>query len=395
MSGGDMAQRKKSVAYVLNGSAPSFRNRLFMASLKNLGYEPILIVRHQTEGAVESIKKSNSQGVTVYTLSSSSGKGAGKRHGRLLRKVLAGLEHSLERLYLTHLSQLRAFAFSGRRKYKLAYDATETSLPALDIKLRPLSIIAERMLEMLERRFVRMAKVDTLTLSGARAAGLSQFRKACSNSSVVQTMPAMAQSAREEDLQEARKKIGNKRVVAALGGLRSTGELEYALEVAKNVIEAYGDVLFLFFGETSADNKVLKNMVASRNLEGRVHFLGEMPYRKMMSYLESSHVGLALDTGSGITVTTGDKSMRMFSYMQAGLPIVGPAFCQGGAVAREAGCGLFVDTSSPVEVAGSVAYLLTNPDKASEHGQRGRKAFRGRYNWDMERQNLISLFGEA
>lgn len=390
-----MAQRKKNVAYLLNDAAPSFRNRLFMASLKNLGHEPLVIAWSQAEGSGESVRKSERQGLTVYTINTKPGKGAGRAYRKLLKQALSSMEHGLETVYLTHISHLRFFAFSGKKKYRLAYDATEAGLPEVKVNFQPLRVLVGNVLELLERRLLKMAGVETVTLSGSRAGSLPLVKKVCANSSVVQTVPALSQCAAENDSMRAREKIGKNRVVAAVGDMSGSREIEYALEVAGNVADAYGDVLFLFFGRTSVDKKSLKRIIEKSNLEGRVHFLGEMPYRKMMSWLENSHVGLALDSGTGAFGTTGDRSMRMFSYMQAGLPVVGAAYCAGGAVARDAGCGLFVDTSSPVEVAGSVAYLLTHPEKAREHGQRGLKAFRGKYNWDMERKNLISLFGDA
>jgi len=393
MKGQSYAQRKWSIPFILNDRVPTFRNRLFISSLRNLGYSPIMIIMEQSVGARDAINKSETQGMTVFTLTTESGKGAARRLRKLLRKVLFRIEHAVETIYITSLSHLRFFALFHRKRIKLAYDATEGSLLYFHFKFKPLEGFMHSLMEILERKLVKVAKVDKLTLSGARAQSLPAFQKVCASTSVVHTVPALAQSASDEDRLAAGMKIGSKRVVAALGMLAGAEELEYALEVAGNVVAAYMDVLFIFFGRTSVDQNTLKRMINSRNLETSVFFLQDLPYRKMMAYLENASVGLALESGTGSIGAAGDKSMRMFSYMQAGLPIVGSAFCSGSTVAREAGCGMFVDTSSPVEVASSVAYLLTNPDKAREQGQKGLKAFRSRYNWESERQNFIGLFG--
>lgn len=37
-------------------------------------------------------------------------------------------------------------------------------------------------------------------------------------------------------------------------------------------------------------------------------------------------------------------------------------------------------------------FLIENPDKARQMGERGRKAFEQKYNWDMEKRKLLDVY---
>lgn len=382
--------RKKRIAFVLNDRVPTFRNRMFISTLRNMGHEVTVLVKELTGDAGDKAVRGESQGMKLITLKVNDGKDSAKRHGKLLKQTLRNIQAGTDIVYLTHMSHIRPFIFKRPRNVRFVYDATDSSVPAPGIKARPVAMVAGRVMEYLERRFIRMAKVDAVTPSAARSGEIDAFQKVCDNSAVVRTVPAISQSASDGDRQAAGRKIGTRRVVAIVGGLADAEELDYALTVADNVIDAYKDVLFMCFGRPYIDKATLKRMLEKRNIEGNVFFL-DLPYRKMMAYLENARVGLALALGTG-NGTTSERSMNMFSYMQAALPVVGPAQCTGGATARKAGCGMFVDTTNPVEVAGAVAYMLTNPGEAKKLGGKGRKAFLRDYNWESEKEQLANIF---
>lgn len=391
MDGGkSVSVRKKRIAFVLNDKVPSFRNRMFMNSLKHMGHEVTVLIKELSGDDKDRAVRGEVQGMKLITLRVREGKDSAKRYAKLVKQTLRNIQAGTDIVYLTHMSQIKPFIFKKPKKLKFVYDATESSFPVPSIKSRPVAMVAGRVMEALERRFLKMAKVDVVTPSAARSGELGSFQKICAHCAVVRTVPAISQSASDGERLEAAKKIGKRRVVATIGGLSGPDELDYALAVADNVMDAYKDVLFMFFGKPYADKATLKQMLQKRHMDGNVFFL-DLPYKKMMAYLENARVGLALDLGMG-NGTTSQKSMSMFSYMQAALPVVGPAMCAGGTTAREAGCGMFVDTTSPVEVAGAVAYMLTNPAESKKLGLKGRKAFMSTHNWEAEKQKLAEVF---
>jgi glycosyltransferase involved in cell wall biosynthesis len=59
---------------------------------------------------------------------------------------------------------------------------------------------------------------------------------------------------------------------------------------------------------------------------------------------------------------------------------------------EEAQCGLLVDPLNPKAIAEAIQWLLEHPAEAEGMGERGQKAVRERYKWDMEAKNLLTLY---
>jgi len=75
---------------------------------------------------------------------------------------------------------------------------------------------------------------------------------------------------------------------------------------------------------------------------------------------------------------------KFFAYMQAGIPIVGPMLGEVGKAVEIADCGILVDTKRADIVAGSIDYILDDPQEAWRLGRNGRLTFENRFNWEVE-----------
>ena len=181
-------------------------------------------------------------------------------------------------------------------------------------------------------------------------------------------------------------------MVAALGDFSNWDDLSHVIEIAANVISCYDDVAFLFIGKTGLERSTLNETLASNDIKGRAIFLEGLSYGKMMAYLENSHVGLVLYSHAPEAKNSfDDLSMRIFSLMQAGLPIVASSESESSAVIKLSGCGLLVDTTSSVEIASAISYMLTSPDKAKLSGEKGLSAFKNSYCWKKEQEKLTAI----
>jgi glycosyltransferase involved in cell wall biosynthesis len=86
------------------------------------------------------------------------------------------------------------------------------------------------------------------------------------------------------------------------------------------------------------------------------------------------------------------RSNKLFEYMAAGLPVVGPDFPAWRALINAVGCGLVVDPTRPEAIADAIAQLLASPAEAEAMGLRGRQAVLAEFNWETEFQRLLHLY---
>lgn len=135
-------------------------------------------------------------------------------------------------------------------------------------------------------------------------------------------------------------------------------------------------------------------MAEARRLgvEDRITVLDRVPYEQMFDFLSLGHVGLMLYQ-PGILNHTYAFPMKLYDYMWAGLPSIGPDFAiEVEPVIREVGCGICIDTSDSRALAKALDTLAADPDSARTMGQRGREAVLAKYNWEAEARKLVAIY---
>lgn len=179
-------------------------------------------------------------------------------------------------------------------------------------------------------------------------------------------------------------------VVATVGGLGKEKGLKVSLDTASIVQQKYPDVLFVFIGWVTDGSDELADLIQRRGLERNVRFLDSMPYRSMLAHLHYANVGLALYQNEWHYGLAGTgQGRRFFSYMLAGLPIIGPVFGQIGRSVTMADCGVLVDTGSAHDVACAVMSFLDDPEYARRTEANGRRAFAERFNWEAAKGDFL------
>lgn len=84
---------------------------------------------------------------------------------------------------------------------------------------------------------------------------------------------------------------------------------------------------------------------------------------------------------------------KLFEYMLAGLPVVGPDFAvEVVDVVRQYDCGILIDSSRPQEIAAALRKLRSNPEARRAMGRRGRQAVLETLNWESEVGHLYNLY---
>ena len=124
----------------------------------------------------------------------------------------------------------------------------------------------------------------------------------------------------------------------------------------------------------------------------RVTLLGRVPYEMIFQFLVWADCGLMLYQ-PGIQNHIFAFPMKMYDYMQAGLPLVGPDFAvEVAPVFIKNGCGILIDTSSATQLASALRRLLLSPPTRQRMGAASRHAAQTEFTWESQEKNLLAAY---
>lgn len=171
--------------------------------------------------------------------------------------------------------------------------------------------------------------------------------------------------------------------VCYLGGITEIRGLFEMLDAVEG-----SDVKLVLAGEYETEE--LKRRAEAHPGYGNVEykgFLGRQEVRKMLAEVKAGLVTL-----QPIPKYLTALPVKMFEYMIAEVPVIASNFPYWSDIVDDAACGVCVDPMNPDEIRGAIEYILKNPDIAREMGQNGRKKVLEKYNWDIEKEKLFTLY---
>lgn len=127
-----------------------------------------------------------------------------------------------------------------------------------------------------------------------------------------------------------------------------------------------------------------------RSLDGWKYtsYLGALEPRDVYSFLKTADIGISTQYPVGNFITA--LPLKFFEYMACSLPMVISPFPLWREMFGQ--CSLFADPFNPEEIARQLAFLLDNPQKARKLGQKGHRMVAEKYNWNLERKELLGLY---
>jgi glycosyltransferase involved in cell wall biosynthesis len=154
------------------------------------------------------------------------------------------------------------------------------------------------------------------------------------------------------------------------------------------------DVRALCLGKVAEGVETLMTEARRLRVDSRITIKERVPYDQMFDYLSMSDVGLMLYQ-PGIMNHVFAFPMKLYDYMWAGLPCIGPSFAvEAEPVMRSERCGICIDTADPRELAQALDRLAWDRQEAREMGARGRDAVRACYNWEAQAHRLVEIYNE-
>ncbi len=137
--------------------------------------------------------------------------------------------------------------------------------------------------------------------------------------------------------------------------------------------------------DSLTDEKLRK--VLSDDQQQCIDLRDPVPYLEMSQILADCDLGVLMYPRSfGVSGLPN----RLFEYMSIGLPMIGPDYGREvRKIVEQERCGILVDCERPDAVAAAIIRLAEHPEEMKEMGERGRRAFLERYNWETEVRPLL------
>jgi len=160
----------------------------------------------------------------------------------------------------------------------------------------------------------------------------------------------------------------------------------------KEMIEALSlwdrSIALAIFGHgEAAFGQELRTVAQRLGVEGRLHWGGRVSNEELKNYTGSADLGLVFYQDMNLN-TKYCAPNKLFEYMREGLPVVGSENPLLKEVIEGEGIGLCVPPE-PSAIAGAVNKILLDPDLKMKMGQRSRRAFLTKYNYNAQASPLV------
>lgn len=152
------------------------------------------------------------------------------------------------------------------------------------------------------------------------------------------------------------------------------------------------DVLVLLIGTwfPPALKEEMQTYIRKNELQPNIVFKDAVPYDKIADFYRQSKIGL----GIFLPIRTHEiiLQIKIFEYMNFGLPIVGSNFGHIHRIVQQHGCGISVDPENPEAIAEALLTLLYDEQQYVQMSNNARAAAQENYRWETMEKKLTTLY---
>jgi len=175
----------------------------------------------------------------------------------------------------------------------------------------------------------------------------------------------------------------DKKIILSVSHLIKTKGIDLNLKAISRLKEKYPTIHYLIIGEGKARKK-LEKIVKNLNLQDKVEFLGQLPHNKVMEYMSICDIFSLPSWKEGFGVV-------YIEAMAHKKPVIA---CEGEGpedFIKDKKTGLLVKPKDVGSLAEAIDFLLSNPERAKEIGERAKKLVLENYTWERIAGRLMIL----
>jgi len=188
------------------------------------------------------------------------------------------------------------------------------------------------------------------------------------------------------DLRKYYKINKNQKIIMFLGTPRKhkgLSELVEAISLIKN-----NNIILYLVGMDEKRYSIDLKKYAEKKLSGRFKAYGIQPFSKIPEFL--SLADIVVIPQQKTYFTSGQVPAKVFDAMAMAKPIIATNVSDLPKILN--GCGLITEPGNPVDLSKSINYLLSNPEKTAQLGQKAREKFLSEYSWKKMAEILFNIF---
>ena len=178
----------------------------------------------------------------------------------------------------------------------------------------------------------------------------------------------------------------NKKIILSVSSLIKRKAIDFNLKAISILKKSYPNIEYLIIGE-GEEKRNLEKLVKDLNLQENVKFLGQLSHLKVMEYMSICDIFCLPSWNEAFGIVYAEA-------MANGKPVIG---CE------EEGCedfiknvetGILVKPRSVDSLVEAIDFLLSNPEKAKEMGERARRLVLGNYTLEKITQKLVETYNQ-
>jgi len=246
-----------------------------------------------------------------------------------------------------------------------------------------------RVLRTLERVTYATADVVVATNESYRCVAIGRGGKHRDKVFVVRNGPPLAYQPFEPDPELTRRA---KHLIGYVGTIGPQDGVDYWLRAIREMVVTLHrrDFLAIIIGDGDAFRGV-KSLARELDIDHYVCFTGRLPEIEARKCLSAVHVCVQPDPQSPLN----DKSTmnKLMEYMALGKPTVAFDLVETRFSAGDA--AIYAKPNDELEFAKCVSWLLDNPDKGREMGQRGRDRVANELAWEYSVPELLRAYSQG
>jgi len=136
--------------------------------------------------------------------------------------------------------------------------------------------------------------------------------------------------------------------------------------------------------------RAIREGIENRGLNGQVELSGRIPHSQVPAWIRSGRIGLV--TLPPIAKFMKNIPSKIFEYWACGLPVIASDLPPIRQFLSHRENGLLFDSSSSIDLARNIRWLMERPDQGKEMGLRGSHQVYTSWNNDRQNDTLISFY---
>jgi glycosyltransferase involved in cell wall biosynthesis len=300
-----------------------------------------------------------------------------------LRLFILLLINPYDYLFANDLDTLPAAYLASRLKRKpLLYDSHELFTEVPELVSRPR---IQHFWLKIEQRILPHLK-EMITVNESIAAIFKSTYSIPVN--VVRNVPHRQEQLNALSREELNLKPTQKMLIIQGSGLN----VQRGIEEAILAMELIDDAVLFLVGDGDVIPSV-KKIVATKNLQEKVRFVGRLPYEQLLQYTAAADLGLALDKPLSLNYALALPN-KVFDYIQAQTPIVTSPLVEIQKLIDRYDCGEVIQEVSPEALAQKINALCSNPERLAILKENCKKAAAVEH-WDGDKKVLAEVVGRV